>query len=170
MNKSEFKTATQQQADSKQLPVHSILWWSIKVACGTALIASLFLMFIYDFGVLFRVPMLFAQSLVIVGGFTSLWHYQILKESNNNIAHPNKMVSNKGLFRYVRHPMYLADAIAYTGLFLIAPNPITTVVLLLAYFALFRQSTVEDGVLAETFGSQFSEWRNKSKLILPFVY
>lgn len=113
---------TTEQPAAKRLPPHSIFWWSIKVVCGAALIASLFLMIIYDLNRLFSVPALLAQLLVISGGITSIWHYRLLKQSSKDIAEPSALVSESALFRWIRHPMYLADMVAYTGLFLIAPN------------------------------------------------
>ncbi len=127
-------------------------------------------MIIYNINVLFRAPILLAQSLVVVGGLSSILHYRFLKQGSNDIAEPKALIVDRGLFRWIRHPMYISDMIAYTGLFLIAPNLATLMVLLLAYLALAKQAMVEDEFLQATFGRQFSEWRANTRLLMPLIF
>jgi len=149
---------------------HPIFWWSLKVVCGAVLIASLFLMVIYQLPVLFTVPTIVAQSLVFAGAFVSLWHYRILKKSTANMIAPTELITKQGLFRWLRHPMYLADMIAYTGLFMLMPNVFTVFVLLMAYVALFRQAQIEDAYMASLFVGEFDRWQASSRLLFPFIY
>lgn len=149
---------------------HPIFWWVIKVVCGATLIASLFLMVIYQLPVLFKIPVIAAQAMVIVGASISLWHYWLLKKGSDNMSVPKALMSEQGLFPWIRHPMYLADMIAYTGLFLLMPNALTAIILLIAYIALFRQAQAEDSYMASRFESKFQTWRSSSKLIFPYIY
>lgn len=149
---------------------HSIFWWSIKVVCGATLIGSLFLMVIYQAPSLFRVPVVFSQALVLIGASVALWQYRILKRNGCDISVPKRLVYKGGLYSRLRHPMYFADMIAYTGLFLLMPNMLTAFVLGLAYYALFRQAQVEDFYLASRFPREFQKWQLSSRMIVPFVY
>ena len=149
---------------------HPIFWWSIKVVCGAILIGSLFLMVIYQVPGLFSVPVIFAQALVLLGASTALWHYRILKRNGCDISVPRRLICNGGLYPRLRHPMYFADMMAYTGLFLLMPNVLTVLALALAYCALLRQAQVEDVYLASRFPQEFQQWKQSSRLIIPLVY
>ncbi|MEE4377847.1 MAG: methyltransferase [Candidatus Competibacteraceae bacterium] len=134
------------------------------------LIAFIFDSFIlYNFNYWPIIPTAISQTLVIVGAVISIFHYNILKRFNKNISKPNYLVLKKGLFPYIRHPMYFGDMISCLGLFTLSANWATVVVLLISYVALFKQAQIEDGYLEELFGESFTNWSHQSKLIFPFV-
>jgi protein-S-isoprenylcysteine O-methyltransferase Ste14 len=72
-----------------------------------------------------------------------------------------------GLFRYIRHPMYFADIVLYTGLALFLPNWITIFVLIVSYFALYKQSKAEDQYVSALFPAEHETWASSTNLIIP---
>jgi protein-S-isoprenylcysteine O-methyltransferase Ste14 len=166
----ELATDKKPSINKKLTGCHSIVWWSIKVACGAILIACLFICTLYDLGPWFSSSRLFPQALVIVGGLSAIFHYLRLKSVNSKFERPDTLVTEIGLFRYVRHPMYLSDCLTYSGLFLLFPTMPTAIVLVIGILALVQQSKVEDRYLAARFEQQFTDWRQRSKLIIPFIY
>ncbi|MGK0374679.1 MAG: protein-S-isoprenylcysteine O-methyltransferase Ste14 [Arenicella sp.] len=156
--------------EKRKTGCHSIYWWSIKVACGAILIASLFIGVLYELSPWFSSPRVFAQMLVIVGGLSAIFHYLHIKSFNSKFERPDTLVTEQGLFKYVRHPMYLSDCLTYSGLFLLFPTIPTAMVLVVGVVALLKQSKIEDRYLAARFDQQFSGWRKRSKLIVPFLY
>jgi len=145
------------------------------VICGCLLIAGLFARFAFDVVSIAGVPILFvptaaAQVLVVAGGGCYLWHYTIVKKQNPNIGSPERLVQTGGLFRWVRHPMYLADMFTYTGLFLMFISPPTALVLVVAYWALIMQARVEDASMQARFSPAYHVWSKRTKLIIPLVY
>jgi protein-S-isoprenylcysteine O-methyltransferase Ste14 len=172
MNKYQLSTkriANGPQPSHSSIP-HDLKWWSLKLISGTALIAALFLSVIYQLPSAFAFPIWIAQLLVILGGSISLIHYGRLKRNTNDISRPDSLEQSFGLFKQVRHPMYLGDAITNTGLVLLFPNLISALILGLALLALFKQAQVEDAFVAQQFPNSFSQWQGKTKLIFPFVY
>ncbi len=149
---------------------HSLFWWSLKIGCAATLISALFLKVIYQLTPWFSAPVILAQALVFVGAASTLWHYRQLKRSSNNIEQPAALVQRPGLFKLIRHPMYLSDMLVSSGLFLLFPTVPTIVVLAVGLFALVRQSQVEDQYMQQRFDAEFQEWQGKTKLILPFIY
>ena len=149
---------------------HHVLWWSVKVACGAMLIVSLFFGFIYNLDSWFESPTRLSQFLVIIGGLSAIYHYLQLKSLNQNIEKPKVMETRYGLYKLVRHPMYLSDVVSYTGLYLLFPTGLTLAVLMFGLIALVQQSKAEDRFLAENFSDQFKTWEKRSKLLIPFVY
>jgi len=152
------------------LECHAVFWWSVKVAAGAIIIGGLFIGYIYELRPWFSVPRLFAQSLVLLGALSAIYHYLILRSINRNIEQPQRIETKRGLYGVTRHPMYLSDFIAYAGLFLLFPNLPAFVVLMVAYVALIQQSRVEDTYLRQRFDDEFAEWEKRSKMLLPFVY
>jgi len=167
------KEAAVTLGDSKEfLPpivTHSMFWWSLKVFCGTTLIAALFLKVIYELPSWFAFPTMIAQLLVLVGAGSTLWHYSKLKSSTSDISQPSRLVVRPGLFSLVRHPMYLSDVLVSTGLFLLFPTIPTLLVLGLGWFGIVRQAQVEDGYMLQLFGEEFTAWQKDTKLIFPYI-
>jgi len=162
---SESNLTNTEYADS-----HAVFWWAIKVTAGAIIIAGLFIAYIYHLQPWFSVPRLFAQSLVLIGGIGAIYHYLKLRSDNRNVQTPEHLVTNVGLYRFVRHPMYLCDIVAYSGLFLLHPSMLIALVLIVGYVALVQQARVEDQYLSQRFDSEFSRWEKRSKLLIPFVY
>ena len=147
---------------------HPIFWWKIKVVCGFALLTAVFDRFLTHFLFpLFTLPVIIPQILVIVGGVAFVYHYILLKKANPIIANPVGLMTAGGLFRYIRHPMYFADIVLYTGLALFLPNWITISVLMVSYFALYKQSKAEDHYISTLFPADHKNWASSTNLIIP---
>lgn len=146
---------------------HSVFWWVFKVVSGTMLIASLFLMYLYEAPRLFDFPRTAAQLLVLCGGLTTVWHYRLLRKSERNVQNPSKLIKDQALFRWIRHPMYAGDILTYTGLVVLAPNIVTVCLLPLSIMALVRQARIEDKFLAQRFGARYASWRSRTGLLFP---
>lgn len=148
-------------------------WWLVKVIAGClllALVADYYLFSLMPLGWKLTLPFIprwLAQGVVCLGGLLNLHHYLILKRQNTNIAQPSCLITDQGLFSYIRHPMYLGDLILYVGLLLLAPSYLAVIVFLFAYYALYRQACVEDEYLAGRFPVQFGRWYGMTKLLFP---
>ncbi len=143
------------------------LWWRIKVSAGAALIALLCAHFLLgqpqttvDF------PRWLAQALVLVGGITTLLHHRIVARASAG-DRPQALVNSGGLYRWVRHPMYLGDCLLYAGMALLMPHPLSALLLLIGCAALVLQAKAEDDHLAALFGESFVRWQQRSGLLLP---
>lgn len=81
------------------------------------------------------------------------------------------MLYTGGLFRYSMHVNYFGDIVWVTGLAFMTANPWSAFipVLLFVFFA-FYNAPLLDRHLAEKYGTQFEEYRAKTKRIVPFLY
>lgn len=66
--------------------------------------------------------------------------------------------------------MCLGDTVTYIGMFLLFPNIVSGLILIVAIVALVKQAKVEDDYLAEKFLEDFELWKGKTKLIFPYLY
>ena len=143
------------------------LSWSLKVVVGLALIA-------YAIEGAFHgrlaADIRGGQALVLIGATLSLVHYGLLKLENPRLAEPVVLVTDGGLFRWVRHPMYLGDALVLGGLALLRPTPLALGLLTVGVVALVVTAHREDDALRERFGPAFLDWRARTSALVPFVW
>lgn len=145
------------------------LWWLIKVLCGLALVAWAVATALGWTPPVPRVavPLLVAQVTVIVGALVHVVHYGILKRRAGPLEHPDHLVTDAGLFRFVRHPMYLGDLICYAGLAALAGDAIALSLLAVGTVALVAQARHEDAALRTLFPQTFEAWHVRTRLLLP---
>ena len=114
--------------------------------------------------------LILAQSVMLTGALTSIMHYFALKHANPNIGKPEGLVSDFGLFRLVRHPMYLGDSLLCVGLVLMAPSLTSVFFALLICLAVWRLCIAEDFAMQSQFGTDFDHWCQKTKRLIPLVF
>jgi protein-S-isoprenylcysteine O-methyltransferase Ste14 len=154
-----------------QHKAHAIYWWNVKVLCGIFLIAHFIVgMQLSVPTLIMDVPVCLGQMMAVVGGGLFVYHFVILKNINNAIGKPHTLLTNKGLFRWIRHPMYFADFIIYAGFMLLHLSLISAFLYIVVCVALAKQAKVEDKYLAKVFGQTHHQWSKKSWLLVPYIY
>lgn len=142
-------------------------WW-IKVGCGCLLLILVFEYYLFSTeahsGPL---QLTLARALVITGGACSIYHFLLLRAGNKAPGTARKLITEGGLYRYIRHPMYLGDSILYAGLCLLAPSVLTISLTLIGWGALYFQAGAEDEAMARQFGPTFEQWYAQTGLLLP---
>ena len=84
---------------------------------------------------------------------------------------PDQKLVQDGLYRYFRHPGYLADFIAFAGLALVFWNPISSLlVLLLPPIGILYRIRVEEKLLLEAFGSDYREYCKNTSALIPWIF
>lgn len=158
---------------SKVLPSEdlSLHWWWLKISLGCALIVGVVAQFGFSVELAkFDFPVLLAQAIVTVGVALYVWNFLVVKRANPAMATTENLITSKGLYGLVRHPMYLGDLIYYLGLALLWPSALSLLLYGLAAVALVLQSREEDRWCAAKFASAHGHWRKISKLLIPGIY
>ncbi len=146
-------------------------WWPPKVLVSLGMVA--YAAWAMSAGPLTRVflqiPMGVGSMLIAGGAAIHLWHYRILKAEAGELGMPESLVTSRGLFSRVRHPMYLGDTVMCLGALLAAGD-----LLALALFAAFGGIIVplcrdEDRMMKQAFGEKFDRWREKTGAVFPKV-
>lgn len=143
-------------------------WWYAKGVLGLALIAAAVVSAARSSLVPSQALRSAAVVLVVAGGLCELYHYALLKRSAGNVADPRRLRKRGGLYRWVRHPMYLGDALLYAGFVLLAPSIATAAIASLAMLALVMLARTEDAQMAARFGAAHANWRARSRLLFPW--
>ena len=137
-------------------PAGAPAWWSLKVAAGLVLIGQVVV--VLGVGVpvsRLDVPLALGQSIAIAGGAIALVHYAMLRSSSRDISRPAALVTSRGLYRVVRHPMYLGDLVLMVGFALTCATALAVACVLVGAFALVRLARAEDATLLARFEPEF---------------
>ncbi len=75
-----------------------------------------------------------------------------------------------GPYAFVRHPMYSGWWACLLGLTLRYPVWAMLLMFVFSLLSFFGRARREEAVLAQRFGSEWTEYRRRTKFILPFLY
>jgi protein-S-isoprenylcysteine O-methyltransferase Ste14 len=86
------------------------------------------------------------------------------------IVHPDQPVIDKGPYRWVRHPSYLAGVIIYTGIGIALGNWISVAIFFFTPFLVYmRRIHFEEKALLETLGEPYRDYMSRTKRFIPFL-
>ena len=80
----------------------------------------------------------------------------------------NKII-DVGVYSIVRHPIYMADVILAWGVFIAFPNLRVFVAVIYSTIIWFAWMKLEEKVLIDKFGQQYSEYARKVPMIIPRI-
>ena len=158
------------QAQISEYKSTSMTWWVLKNLGLLILLFNAF--YAASQGGLYgnSAVLVLAQLVMLTGALTSIVHYFALKHANPNISKPEGLVSEFGLFRLVRHPMYFGDSLLCVGLILMVPSLISVFLALFISLAVWRLCIAEDFAMQSRFGPDFERWFQKTKRLIPLVF
>ena len=143
------------------------------------IVASVFLAFnlAYAFpaAVMGGGPALFFLGTAIFAAGLAIRWYSIIHLGrfftvNVAIATDHRLIDT-GPYRFVRHPSYTGALMAFLGLALCLANWVSLPVMVVPVFLVFlRRIHVEEGALLQALGSQYRDYMNRTKRLIPAVY
>lgn len=104
-------------------------------------------------------------SLLIVSAYmagTGLWIIYGKKAQPQNVI-------RKGVFRFVRHPIYLSEIILYLGLLLLNISLAAALIWVIAMFFLHYISRYEEKLLLERFGDEYRQYMKEVPMWFPRI-
>lgn len=76
----------------------------------------------------------------------------------------------KGIYRYIRHPIYAGLIIMITGTELIIQSHLFIAFFIASLFVAFIQSKREEGILREYFGEKYIAYMKQTRMFFPFIF
>lgn len=143
-------------------------WWYLKIAVGLLLIGQSVAANLGSITVIYRVNSIIPVLVIVLSGLANLYHYYLIRHRNNNIRRPDKLVTDRGLFRFIRHPMYLCDISMYLGFSIFPVTMLSVVLFVVAIPVIVVLARYEDSDMKIRFEDQFARWSGKTGLLLPF--
>jgi len=91
--------------------------------------------------------------------------------SGELITEEDHKLNTEGVYKYIRNPMYSGALIAVIGFGLVFRSIITLLLVSIFYFIVFKMRIdEEERLLYEAFGEEFTDYKKKSKKLIPFIY
>jgi protein-S-isoprenylcysteine O-methyltransferase Ste14 len=83
----------------------------------------------------------------------------------------NHRLIKKGLYKYIRHPSYTGSLLSFLGLGLSLNNWVSLIVILIPVLVSFiYRIHIEEKLLLEQMGTEYSNYKNNTKRLIPMVY
>jgi protein-S-isoprenylcysteine O-methyltransferase Ste14 len=77
----------------------------------------------------------------------------------------------RGLYKYLRHPSYTGSLLSFAGFGLSLNNwPGLAIIFLPVLITYIFRMNIEEKVLTEQFGLQYSDYKSRTKRLIPFIY
>lgn len=80
---------------------------------------------------------------------------------------PEKL-ENRGMFRFIRHPLYASYCYYFVGFFLIFQS-LFAIPLFLGIYGYYRTSVYEESILVKNFGEEYIEYQKKTGRFFPRI-
>lgn len=89
---------------------------------------------------------------------------------NLTIDKNHKLITG-GIYKYIRHPAYAGDILAFLGLGLSYGNIFSFILIALPFLVFITiRIPKEELVMQKAFGAEYSEWKLKTKRLVPFLF
>lgn len=117
---------------------------------------------------------LLGYGMIILGFLAS---YSALKRLDRNwtgldeyrIKNGQQLVMT-GIYKIVRHPIYLAVILEIVGFELVATSWLWIILLAVVFYVINQHIRKEDLLLEEEFGEKFLEYKKRTKALVPYLY
>ncbi len=90
------------------------------------------------------------------------WSLSVQKKENHELIH-------SGIYKIVRHPIYTGLLLLFIGNTIIVGDYRGIIAVLIVFISFWLKLTKEEKLLTENFGSQYIEYRKKTKALIPYI-
>ena len=118
-------------------------------------------------------PISFIGLLFCISGIgVMIWARRCLDKnwSGNVILQEGHTITTDGPYRWVRHPIYGGGLLAMLGSALIVGQIFGFVWLMFCTFGLVRKAKQEEALLSGRFSAEYSIYKTRTKLLIPFIW
>ena len=155
--------------------------WTVIAFLGLTLLgfAAAILDFVFLQNFSFQIFALPGLILLIVGGLIRMKARLQLKKkagfdslvgtSKLKVVKEHHLVKD-GLYKHVRHPLYLGEILRNLGFVIIFSSVYGTSIVLLASTFLFFRMDIEEKMLTNVFGQEYKEYKRRTKKLIPYIY
>ncbi len=142
-----------------------------------------FLVSLYDFWILQGLSLRLSASLVVgvllaaFGGYFRITSrraligagFGLLNSSRLQIVEDHRLVTD-GVYRHIRHPLYLGELTRNLGFTLILSSMYGFLFVLAGGLFLHFRIGIEERMLLEKFGREYEEYMSRTKRLIPYIY
>ncbi|MDR2234809.1 MAG: isoprenylcysteine carboxylmethyltransferase family protein [Chryseobacterium sp.] len=148
----------------------NILWLAIPFSIAASLAISSLTSFPISKGS--WIPY-FGEALIIIG---IILRFVIIRSLGKYFTvdvtiREDHKIKKEGFYKYLRHPSYAFSLLTSLGLGLYLNNWLALIFAFVPPFLAFAyRIRIEEQALVEQFGTEYTEYRKKTKKLIPFIY
>jgi len=136
---------------------------------------SVFVLVLLNMKAWFVHPFSFTQIiswlLMILSAYIAVAGYLTLTRQgkpDSNFENTSVLVKS-GLYKYIRHPLYLSVFLLGTGVMLKDLHPLQLSLGIINLFAIYLTARIEEREMIARFGDEYRDYIKESKMFIPFV-
>jgi protein-S-isoprenylcysteine O-methyltransferase Ste14 len=109
--------------------------------------------------------LLFLSIYVVVTGYVLL---KRMGKPDSNFENTSLLVKS-GIYKYIRHPLYLSIFLLGTGIMLKDPGKAQLILATVNLVAVYFTARIEEGEMITKFGEEYRIYMTESKMFIPFI-
>lgn len=136
---------------------------------------SILILFLLNYRIWVKDPFSFSQLiswiLLIVSAYIAITGYLLLKRRGNpdsNFENTSVLVKS-GIYKYIRHPLYLSLFCLGTGIMLKDPQLFQIILGTVNLIAVWITSLMEEKEMISKFGEEYKNYIKDTKMFIPFI-
>lgn len=90
------------------------------------------------------------------------WSLSVQKKENHQLI-------QDGIYKVVRHPIYTGLLLLFIGNAIIVGDYRAIIAVLIVFVSLWLKLKKEEKLLTETFGTKYTEYKNRTKALIPYL-
>jgi protein-S-isoprenylcysteine O-methyltransferase Ste14 len=103
---------------------------------------------------------------VVIDGYFTLTRNG---KPDRNFENTSVLVKS-GIYKYIRHPLYLSVFLLGTGIMLKETDTIRIILGLVNMIAVYITSRIEEAEMLAKFGDSYRQYMSESRMFIPFVF
>ena len=128
----------------------------VKLPISSIIIIPYLGLVLITFGILFRF-----YSILSLGKFFTV----------DVTIRKNHKVKKDGIYRFIRHPSYLGSILSFIGFGISLNNWISLIIIsIMVTLAMLNRIRIEERLLQEQFGLEYSDYMKKTYRLFPWIY
>jgi protein-S-isoprenylcysteine O-methyltransferase Ste14 len=107
----------------------------------------------------------------VIGAFIACWsRYLLGKNWSLSVQRKeNHELIQNGIYKLLRHPIYTGLLLLFIGNMIIVGDYRGIIAVLLVFISFWFKLLKEEKLLIETFGNQYTEYKNGTKALIPYL-
>ncbi|CAG8449367.1 3488_t:CDS:2 [Ambispora gerdemannii] len=113
----------------------------------------------------------FGLFLIVLGYLFRVYSINDKWSTRTVVVENGLVVIGNGPYRYIRHPGYTGQIIAWIG-FALSSGDLSVIIIILSMtlLAYWHRIRVEEETMVEKFGDEYREYQRSTKKLIPFIY
>jgi protein-S-isoprenylcysteine O-methyltransferase Ste14 len=136
---------------------------------------SIFILVLLNWDIWFKDPLKATQViswlLLILSIYIATAGFLILKKIGKPTANfeNTSVLVKKGLYKYIRHPLYLSLFLLGTGVMFKDPGKMQLILGCVNLLAVYITSRIEENEMIARFGEEYKKYMAETKMFLPYI-